>query len=228
MVLAACPVWSSFSSKRPNSASTARDVPVIALEIPAQGGVDLLRVRPEFQRVRLVAFLLFGRRVQVIRMRRIPGDHQHPGLAAVALDEVDPLVGHQCGVVAMGLDLAAGSGIEGEGLIEVLVGVRPDMPIFIALARGAGGNESPALVAGREVPLPDIAGPVARAAKGLADGNFIGAQMQGVVDDASLVGPAAGLQHGAVGRAHRIVRNAIAERHALRGRNVPGWAWTPR
>src|SRR5215472_4771751 len=138
----------------------AADVTVVSLKAPAQTRTDAFGVRPEFQRLGLVALLLFRWRIQEIRVRRIPGNHEHPWLASVALDEIEPFIRHQRAVVALGLDFAAGIGIEGEGPVEVLVGVRPDVPILESLPCRTGWDELAALVAGRQVPFPDIAGAV--------------------------------------------------------------------
>src|SRR4051812_47911792 len=99
-------------------------------------------------------------------MGRIPGDHQHPRLLAMTPDEVDRLVGHERAVVALGLYLPPGVRIKGERLVEMLVGIRPHMPVFEPLPPGTLGYEPSALVPRRQVPFSDIAGAIAAAPEG--------------------------------------------------------------
>src|SRR5689334_4724788 len=120
-------------------------------------------------------------------------------------DKLHALVRHQRAVVALGLNLASGFGIEGERFVVVLVGVRPDVPVLETLPRRPWWNELAALVARREVPLADITRAVSRAAECFTDGHLIGPQLESVVDDSRLIWPASRQQHGPVRRAHRVI-----------------------
>ena len=154
------------------------DVRVIARQVSAHGaftsadGTDhrLDRVWPQLQAPRRVLAHQFGRGVAEWRMGRIPGQHEHPGALAVALDESDRVVGHERRVVAFGNLLASRIGIVGVRAVEMRVRVVPSPPLHKPMARLACRLEGVCCGPARiEMPLSDVARVVASIPERLAE-----------------------------------------------------------
>ena len=96
--------------------------------------------------------------------------------------------------------------------IEVRIGVIPCHPFLEAVARLAFGLDSVTLRSSRiEVPLTDISRAIARIPKRLPEAVLGSRQGMRVVDDASLVWPAATHQNASIRRTNRVVGDTLRE-----------------
>ncbi len=157
------------------------------------------------------------------RVRRVPGEREHPRPLAVPVDELQSRIGHEGAVVALRLELRTAVGIEGKRLVEMRVGIRPYVPVVKALPRRTFGNKGATFIALREMPLSDVASTIAGAPECFSQRLLVGTQLNRVVDDSGLVRPTAGEQHGSIRRTHGIVRNALIERYPLLPESGQDW-----
>ena len=101
-------------------------------------------------------------------------------------------------------------------LVEVRIGVVPCPPFLKTMAQGAYGLEGVPFRSSRiEVPLADISRAVACITECLPEAVLGWTQRMRVVDDTGLVRPPASHQNAAVGRADRVVGDALRERCPL-------------
>ena len=134
----------------------------------------------------------------------------------MAADEFEHAVGHARRVITLGHAALAGHRIECVRPVKVRVGVVPGVPLVEAVPRLAFGLQAPALFAARiEMPLADVAGSIAAALEGLAQGSLLRLQRERIIDDSGLVRPAPAEQNAAIGRADRVVRDAVAKCRAF-------------